>query len=84
MEGISKCYRVGESEVKDRKALQSEEWCKIILESKDLGLRRSAWYLVEELDHSTLKFQDRVGHLDYWKLNLITISCEIKDLDLIL
>lgn len=40
--------------MEDRKALQSEEWCKIFLESRDLGLRRGAWYLVEELDHSTL------------------------------
>lgn len=70
--------------MEDRKALQSEEWHKIILESSDLGLRRGAWYLVEELDHSTLKFQDRVGYLDYWKLNLITFSCEIRYLDLIL
>lgn len=36
---MSKCYRVGESEGEDRKALQSEEWRKIILESRGLRLR---------------------------------------------
>lgn len=49
-----------------------------------LGSGWGAWYLVEELDHSTLKFQHRVGHLDDWKLNLITLSYETRDLDLIL
>lgn len=66
--------------MKDSKALQSEEWHKIILECRGLGIK--ALVLCGGTGSQYIKVSAQSWAFGLWKLSLITLSCEIRDLNL--
>lgn len=70
--------------MKDSKALQSEEWHKIILECRGLGLKMGCLVLCRGTGSQYIKVSAQSWAFGLRKLSLITLSCEIMELNLIL
>lgn len=68
--------------MKDSKALQSEEWHKIILECRGLGIKMGCLELCGGTGSQYIKVSAQSWAFGLWKLSLITLSCEIRDLNL--